>query len=259
MDAPVYQLHQVVQNHGELEDFEGPLDLILHLLSINKIEIADISISLVLEQYLAYLERRKQMDLEIASDFVAMAAQLMFIKSRMLLSLEDEAAKSEMELLQKSLEERQNHMNFAKVRAVSEQLGVLGEFGRNIFTRAPETVEQGKIPVYDHTPEDLTAAMEEFLAREERRAPPPVSRFAAIVRHEPYPVTIKAGELMVQLKRLGTLSFHLLFRGSRSRSEVVATFLALLELCKNRKIQLAGGVSDAMVMLVSETEDVSAR
>ena len=86
-----------------LQDFEGPLDLILFLLSKNKIEIQDIPIALILEQYLAYLEQRKQLDLEVASEFITMAAHLMYIKTRMLLSLEDEQAQSEMDELIASL------------------------------------------------------------------------------------------------------------------------------------------------------------
>ena len=87
LDSPVYKLESVVHNRTaeELEDFEGPLDLILFLLSKNKIEIQDIPIALILEQYLAYLEQRREMDLEIASEFITMAAHLMFIKTRMLL------------------------------------------------------------------------------------------------------------------------------------------------------------------------------
>ena len=77
-----------------MEDFVGPLDLILHLLSKNKMEIKDIQISLILDQYLAWMAARKEMDLEVASEFVTMAAHLMYIKTRMLLSLEDEEAKT---------------------------------------------------------------------------------------------------------------------------------------------------------------------
>ena len=101
MDDPIFKLEKVVQTRGDepLEDFEGPLDLILYLLGKNKIEIQDIPIALILEQYQDYLEKRKQMDLEVASEFITMAAQLMFIKTRMLLNLEDEEAQSEMDAL----------------------------------------------------------------------------------------------------------------------------------------------------------------
>ena len=116
MDEPVYKLEQVVRSREGMEDFEGPLDLILFLLSKNKIEIQDIPIALILEQYLEYLEKRQQMDLDVASEFVAMAAQLMFIKTRMLLSIEDEEAKSEMAELIRSLEERRSGENYAKIK-----------------------------------------------------------------------------------------------------------------------------------------------
>ena len=109
MDSPMFKLEKVVQRKAAepLEDFEGPLDLILFLLSKNKIEIQDIPIALILDQYLEYLEKRQQMDLEVASEFVTMATHLMYIKTRMLLSIEDEEAQSEMDALIQSLQDRQ--------------------------------------------------------------------------------------------------------------------------------------------------------
>ena len=247
MESPVFKLEQVVHNRGELEDFEGPLDLILFLLSKNKIEIEDIPIALILDQYLAYLELRQQMDLEVASEFIAMAAQLMFIKTRMLLSIEDEEAQSEMDLLIRSLEERRSSENYARIKAAAARLGPMGEFGRNIMVWGPEPVERGKVYHYDHQPEDLLAAMGEIADRSERRAPPPLTNFTAIVQQEPYPVASKAGEILERLRRIGITSFRLLFRGSRSRSEVVATFIAVLELCKAKMIRLAGSDTDCTV------------
>mgnify|MGYP000501817143 CR=1 FL=1 len=100
MDSPIYHLEGVVKAKTEdMEDFVGPLDLILHLLSKNKMEIKDIQISLILDQYLAWMAARKEMDLEVASEFVTMASQLVYIKTRMLLSIHDEEALSEMEQL----------------------------------------------------------------------------------------------------------------------------------------------------------------
>lgn len=247
MDSPVYKLEQVVQSREGLEDFEGPLDLILFLLSKNKIEIQDIPIALILDQYLAYLDLRQQMDLEVTSEFIAMAAQLMFIKTRMLLSIEDEEAQSEMDQLIKSLEERRNSETYDRIKRVVEQLGPMGEFGRNIMLKTPEAMERERIYEYDHTPEDLLVAYRDVEDRGERAAPPPVESFSKIVSHEPYPVATKAGEIMERLKALGRTSFRLLFRGNRSRSELVATFVAVLELCKNRMIHLAGNDEDCAV------------
>lgn len=254
MDGPVYKLEHVVHSREGMEDFEGPLDLILFLLSKNKIEIQDIPIALILEQYLAYLEQRQQMDLEVASEFITMAAQLMFIKSRMLLSLEDEEAQSEMEELIRSLEERRSGENYTKIKYITGLLGPMGEFGRDILLKNPEPMEQGKIYEYSHQPSDLLAALGEIADREERRLPPPLSSFDQIVRQEPYPVAGKAAEILERLKR-GITSFRLLFRGSRSRSEVVATFLAVLELCKARVIRLAGSESECTVTPTGESID----
>ena len=87
MNEPTYHLSHVVKSkNAEPEDFTGPLDVILLLLSKNKIEIRDIQISVILEQYLAYLDEMKRMDLEIASEFITMASQLVLIKTKMLLS-----------------------------------------------------------------------------------------------------------------------------------------------------------------------------
>lgn len=254
MDSPVYKLEHVVHSREGMEDFEGPLDLILFLLSKNKIEIQDIPIALILEQYLAYLEQRQQMDLEVASEFVAMAAQLMFIKSRMLLSLEDAEAQSEMEELIRSLEERRSGENYTKIRYITGILGPMGEFGRDILLKNPEPMDREKIYEYSHAPADLLGALGEIADREERRLPPPLSSFGQIVRQEPYPVAGKAEEILERLRR-GITSFRLLFRGSRSRSEVVATFLAVLELCKARIIRLTGGESECTVTPTGESLD----
>ena len=254
MDGPVYKLEHVVHSREGMEDFEGPLDLILYLLSRNKIEIQDIPIALILDQYLAYLELRQQLDLEVASEFITMAAQLMFIKTRMLLSIEDEEAQSEMEELVKALEERRSSENYAKVKYAAARLGPMGEFGRSILVRNPEPMERSRVLEYSHVPADLLAALGEVADRGERRLPPPLGSFQQIVQKEPYPVSSKAEEILAMLKR-GVSSFRLLFRGSRSRSEIVATFLAVLELCKARVIHLAGSQRECMVTPTGENVD----
>ena len=250
MESPVFKLEKVVHSRSEeMQDFEGPLDLILFLLGKNKLEIQDISISLICGQYIAWLEQRKQMDLEVASEFVTMAAHLMYIKTRMLLSIEDDEAKSEMDALLQSLEERRRSENYVRVKALAQRLAPMGEFGRN-----PEPVKRGKVFEYSHQPADLVLAMAEIQNRAERKLPPPRAAFREIVQHEPYPVESKARDILQKLKEGGITRFLLLFRGSRSRSEVVATFLAVLELCKARVLHLAGSETDCIVR--QERDDV---
>ena len=249
MDNPIFKLESVVQERNEeaLQDFEGPLDLILHLLSKNKIEIQNIPIALLLDQYQAYLEQRKSLELEIAREFITMAAHLMFIKSRMLVSLEDEEARSEMDELIHALQERRQKDIYLRVKLLTDTMASMSEFGRNTVTRGPETVEHGAIYEYDHEPEDLIGAMGAVFDRAERFAPPDRAAFSDIVRREPYSVQDKANEIISRLRSFGITRFLLLFRGSRSRSEIVATCIAVLELCREKVIRLAGSDVDCTV------------
>ena len=256
MENPVFKLEKVVRSkEEEMQDFEGPLDLILFLLGKNKMEIQDISISLICDQYIGWLERRQKMDLEVASEFVAMASHLVYIKTRMLLSLEDEEAQNEMDALIQSLEERRRNEKYVLVKAVARKLEPMSEFGRNIMTRNPEQVKRGKIYEYDHEKADLILAMAEIQNRSERSLPPPKTAFQEIVQHEPYPVESKAREILRRLKEQGITRFRLLFQGNRSRSEIVATFLAVLELCRAHMLHLAGSETDCTVRQEGDLPD----
>lgn len=240
MEEPRYHLDQVVRAKAEvMEDFDGPLDVILQLLSKNKIEIQDIKISSILEQYLAYLDEMKRMDMEIASEFIAMASHLMLIKTKMLLSAaEQEEAVSEMELLIRSLEERQRKEAFTQIKSGVSFLAERNEIGINLFVKGQEPFERDMTYRYQHSADDLIHAMEAIAERNERALPPPTSNFTGIVGREPYPVTKKAAEVLKKLISHGVSKFQKLFRGNRSRSEIVATFLAVLELCRMKSVCL---------------------
>lgn len=236
----------------DMGDFTGPLDLILSLLSKNKMEIKDIQISVILSQYLEWMSRRKQLDLEVASDFVTMAAQLVFIKTRMLLSINDEEALSEMEMLIASLEEHQRHENFNRIKQIVPDLSDRFAIGRDYITKVPEAVPVNKVYRYVHKKEDLRRAMTAVLERVDHHLPPPMAAFDGIVGREPYPVGDKATEILDKLLAFGVTRFRALFKGNRSRSEIVATFIAVLELCKARRILLAGTESDCTVTCTQE-------
>jgi len=189
MDGPIYHLERVVKVKTEdLEDFVGPLDLILHLLNKNKMEIKDIQISLILDQYLQWMSQRKELDLEVASEFVTMASHLVYIKTRMLLSIHDEEALSEMEQLIATLEAHQRNENYLKIREVVPQLDRRYSVGRDCLTKAPEAVRPDRTYRYVHPKEDLQRAMQAVLSRTDHKLPPPMSAFQGIVGREPYPV-----------------------------------------------------------------------
>jgi len=235
-----------------MADFDGPLDLILHLLSKNKVEIKDIQISSLLEQYLEWMARREELNLEIASEFVTMAAHLVYIKSRMLLSIEDEEAMSELELLIASLEERQRSENYGKIKSVTDQFQQRYQVGKDYIVKVPEYIPVDKTYRYAHDKEDLYRAIRSVLDRVGNKLPPPMAAFDGIVGREPYPVTDKARSIVERLLQFGVARFRALFKTSRSRSEVVATFLAVLELCKANRIRLAGTAEDCTVTCTDE-------
>lgn len=240
MAEPQYKLEGIVHTKTETrEDFEGPLDVIFLLLSKNKIEIQDVSITAILEQYLAYLDEMKQLDMQIASEFITMASHLMLIKTKMLLSAAEQAeAESELDQLRQSLLERRRREAMEQIRQAIVQLEPRNEIGRCIFTKEPEPLPKEKTYRYQHSTADLLRALDLISERNQRQLPPPTANFKGIVAKEPYPVNRKAGEVLHQLVLRGVERLKSLFRGNKSRSEIVATFLAILELCKTNSVVL---------------------
>ena len=258
MGQPHYHLEGIVRTRSEqMEDFEGPLDVIFLLLSKNKIEIQDVSITAILEQYLAYLEEMKRLDMEIASEFITMASHLMLIKTKMLLSAAEAAeAESELDLLRQSLVERQRKEAMEQIRTAISWLEPRNEIGRCLFSKEPEPLRREQGYRYRHEPVDLLLALDEISERNQRRLPPPTANFRGIVGREPYPVAKKAGEVLRQLILRGVERLKNLFRGNRSRSEIVATFLAVLELCKTSSVSLEDDASgeNPNIKLLDETK-----
>jgi len=238
MEEPTYHLAGVMHTRDELPaDFDGPLSVILLLLSKNKIEIQDVSITSILEQYLAYLDEMKRLDMEIASEFIAMASHLMLIKTKMLLSAaEREEAMSEMELLIRSLEEKQRAEAYEQIRTAVAFLEPRSDIGNGFFPHAPQPLRPDATYRYRHEPQDLLRAMAAMAERSERRLPPKLSNFQGIVGVEPYPVTKKAAQV-------------------RSRSEIVATFLAVLELCRVHSVKLEDGDDDLNIRFCKMPEE----
>ena len=228
MDNPNFFLEGIVRDKNEMQDFEGPLSLILQLLSKNKIEIRDISISDILDQYLAWLQEAQSMDLEIASEFVQMASQLLYIKTRTLLASDEEEV-SELELLMSSLEQLKARDVFASVQQVVPELKKAAEQGILYFAKLPEPLPKlGKEYEYRHEPVDLLKAMYRIYARGGKAAPPDMT--AKVPRRIVYSVRDKSLQILNRL-RAGSADLGQLYRECSSRSEIVATFVSVLELC----------------------------
>ncbi len=229
MENPSFFLEGIVREKNEMQDFEGPLSLILMLLQKNKIEIRNLRISEILDQYLEYLDRMQSMDLEIASEFVQMAAHLLYIKTRTLLSAEEEV--SELEVLMASLEQLKCRDLFAAIQKITPELKTASEQGLLYYAKLPEPLPKAaKEYAYRHEPVDLLRALYGLYVRGARTPEPELSFISAIPGRIVYSVRDKSRQLLDRL-RSGPASLEALYAACCSRSEIVATFVSILELC----------------------------
>ncbi len=248
---PTFHLEGVIRTRQEAEDFEGPLTLILMLLSKNKIEIRDIQVSLILEQYLAYLDEMKAMDLEIASEFVQMASYLLYIKTKTLLSSDEEP--DELSLLIASLEQLKSRDVYAAVKEICPSLANASQFGSRYLTKPPEPLRTAREYSYRHEPWELLKSLLNVAirARTATETGPVDADPERVRRIYPkrivYSVRDKSREIMLRLRASGRLPLTELYRMSRSRSEVVATFISVLELCSIGRTDLQR--EDGQVMI----------
>ena len=236
-----------------LDSFDGPLDLLLHLISKNKVSIYDIPIAEILEQYMAVLREAETMDMDVAGDFIAMAAQLVYIKSRMLLPQREETPGEDdprTELVDMLLE-------YQRFRQATAFFREKGEEGADMLTKAPESLGDAPREVHG-VPNDLVRAANRLLRRVSRRIPPPAAAFSGIVGREPYPVTKKAAQILSRLLKAGVTKFRSLFSGSRTRSEIVATFMAVLELCRLSSVRVDANERGEMAVTYLKMPEESA-
>ncbi len=238
IQEPNYHLEGVVHSRDEMEDFTGPLDLILMLLSKNKIEIRDIQISVLLDQYMEYLRLMQEMDLNIASEFVQMASHLAFIKTKMLLTEEKEP--TELELLVSALEQLKAKDAITAVREKVPEIADRVESGSRLQTRGPLPLPERPYD-YHHTPQELIASLAQILLRGTGDSAP---EDEALRRATPKPIIYSVRDKSSELKKLlhhrQQISFRELVALCRSRSELVATFLSILELCSDGEIRVTG-------------------
>ena len=245
---PTYHLEGVIHSKEEMEDFEGPLNLILMLLSKNKIEIRDIRISEILDQYLEYLAGMEAMDLDIASEFVQMASYLLYIKTRMLLTSQEEV--SELELLMSSLEQLKARDVLTAVKAVTPAFLAASEKGALLFVKPPEPIRGAKTYEYRHEGYELLRALSEIAmrARTPRDGEEQGSfRRRLVPRKIVYNVREKSREILERFYYEKELSLSGLYNDSHSRSEVVAVFISVLELCSVGSVRMKTAGDDIVI------------
>lgn len=251
MENMTYHLEGVIKSEADYKDFEGPLNLILMLLSKNKIEIRDIQISLILDQYLEQIEQMQAMDLEVASEFIQMASHLLYLKTRTLLAGQDDEI-SELDALISSLEQLKCRDAYEGIKKVTEELDRAARQGLLLMSRPPEPLPKQQYG-YRHEPIELLTAFATMLSRG-GQTPETTVQHSIVPKRIVYGVRTKSMEIISRLREVGSVSMQRLFADSQSRSELVATFLSVLELCSAGGLLIS--VSDDQFMLtLSESVD----
>lgn len=223
-ESKKYEIH--------LDNFDGPLDLLLHLIDKNKMDIYDIPIAVITEQYLAYLEEAREMDLEIASEFLLIAATLLNIKARMLLpkrkSVAGEAEQVEdprAELVQRLVEYR-FYKETAQLLQEREQQEAEYMLKQQDVAQLTDTLEPGN-PLEHITMEQLLQTFLQVMEQAAPAAPPQVT-----LTREEYLVEDSMTEIQRRLRQENSVEFVSLFERGASRRKIITVFMALLELCR---------------------------
>ncbi len=214
----------------KLESFEGPLDLLLFLITKHKLNINDIQISVLLEQYLEYIDGLEDQDFEYAGEFLEMAARLILIKTLSLLPKHEEANE-----MKKELEGRLIEYSLCKIAAKRLTIMYVGD---KVFVRKPAVLDEIKTYTQIHEPEDLLSAYFGLSDKKLKNRPVEASVFKPIVSHKIVAVSTKILYVLRRLYKTGKCSMEGLYDGMTDKSERVATFLAILELTKAGRICL---------------------
>ena len=251
MEKITYHLQGVIKSEEDYKDFEGPLNLILMLLSKNKIEIKDIKISLILDQYMEQIDIMQSMDLEIASEFIQMASHLLYLKTRTLLAGE-ESEVTELQALISSLEQLKCRDAYAGIQKITPAFDSATQRGLLYQSRQPEPLPK-QMYGYRHAPVELLSAIANMLAR---GAHPEENdeKMRGVPQRIVYGVRVKSREILDRLRACDKQSLRTLFAECRSKSEMVATFISVLEMCSAGGLLIEQVGEDYLISL-SETAD----
>lgn len=218
----------------KIDAFEGPLDLLLHLIKESKVEIWDIKIVDITEQYLSYIKSMESLNLNIASEYLVMASELMEMKSKMLLPRMQEEENPEEEDPREQLINRL--IEYQKYKDMTKNFKKLEEVRHEFYTKAPENlkeyVEEGTVIGCDVSLEDLMNAFQKFLERKKLEKP-----LSTTVTKKEITVEERRTSIRSILKDRKKVDFFELFE-EVTKEYIVVTFLAVLEMAKKRELTI---------------------
>lgn len=214
-----------------INDFEGPLDLLLHLIKTSKMDIYDIKIEEITAQYLDFINKMNELNLDVASEYLVMASELTLIKSKMLLPRANEEEEEE--------DPRENLVNrlieYQRYKDMIDEFKSLEKERKDIFTKDPMNLYEYSDPIKndgDITLDNLVEALNKFLQRKEDEKP-----LETKIARKELLVTDRTNEIRSLLKKKKKVSFFDLFE-VRTKEYVVVTFLSILEMAKKGEITI---------------------
>lgn len=218
----------------KLDIFEGPLDLLLHLIKKHEVDIYDIPIALITEQYLGYIEMMKEMNLDIAGEFLVVAATLVHIKSKMLLPVDEEAQADEDDGVDPREELVRRLLEYQRYKEAAKELGERMILGRDVFARGSDIELDGlgeETGLMNISVFELMEALKDVLARapKDKKIELTVERFK---------IADKINYVLERLNSEKSAAFTSLFPPAAVRGEIIVTFLAILELAKLQMIKI---------------------
>ena len=231
----------------KLEVFEGPMDLLLQLIAKKKVSINDVPIMEIIEQYLEYVRMMQEDNLDVSSEFLEMAARLLYIKTVSLLPVHEEAEKLVEELRGELTEYQDCKLVAGKLQNQAK--------GFDFYSRPPEEIEVDMTYTRIHEPVEIFKAYIAAVGKGKRRLPPPIEAFRGIVAHKIVSVASRISFIIDKFKLKKNHRFLSFFEESESRSEMVATFLALLAMAKAKRIQIVGQGEDVSITLLEGGEE----
>lgn len=221
-----------------LESFKGPMDLLLHLIDRAEIDIYDIPINEITEQYIAYIREMEHLDLEITSEFLVMAATLLEIKSRMLLpSIKSESEQLEMEEVDPRFELVQRLVEYKKYKSVSQELQHFEQVQKKVYYKPKEDLsfftEEDEIG--EMNLDELVNALNDLLKKNKKT---PITINMDEIQKEEYTLEESMEKIKAKIEEKGKINFSDLFDINSSKNEIVTVFLSILELIRTKYIRI---------------------
>lgn len=220
MDALTYRLDQ----------FEGPLDLLLTLIQKNKVSITDIPISLICDQYMEYIVSAQELDMDVASEFIVMASELMLIKSKMLLPREEEEEEDPRATLTDAL------LRYQQAKEAAAKLAPMYAYYSGRMIKDTDEISIDKTFVQDQDVTSLCAAIRRIVAYNNALEKAATTTFTPMISKPIIPVEIKIVSIIKHIEKRGVATLNDLLSDEVTLPDMIASFLGVLELIKVRKI-----------------------